>query len=193
MDVLSGLTQPQAVLAAGVLAAFVAVVGTLATNLVTHLITVKGQYRRRWDERRMEIYAEYARSVKRITFLSARVAAARGLPYELAPLDPDEGLPALAAAEEERAARWEPVLLLGDTDVVKAARAWHHEAWHMVEFANGRFTDVAEWNKTIDAMDNARAAFYRVARRDLAVGKGDIPPQAWPPSWLAERPADLRT
>jgi hypothetical protein len=47
---LDALTQPQAIIFAGVLG----VITALATNLVAHLLTMRGQDKRRWDNRRLD-------------------------------------------------------------------------------------------------------------------------------------------
>jgi len=181
------MSQPEAILVAGVVSALAAIITSLAANVVSHMLATRGQDRRRWDERRMQAYADYARAVKSITTLSARTAGGRGLPYSLQPLSVDEGTPALALAEHERAEHWEAVLLLGSTSAVRAARDWHHCAWLMVEFAHGRRTDPDEWEEAIKRNDEARATFYHEARRDLAVRGGPLPANKWPPDWATHK------
>jgi len=182
VEFLDALTQPQAIIFAGVLG----VITALITNLITHTLTWRGQDKRRWDSRRLDAYAEYSRAVKKLTFLALRAAAGRGLPYYIAPLPADEGAAALALAEQDRADHFEAVLLLGGRDVVVAARTWHQCAWHLVEFAAGRFTNAEEWTRAVDANERARAEFYEHARRDLGVRRGELPMASWPPPWAPE-------
>lgn len=107
-------------------------VGAIATYFVT-TAAERARWRRdqtiRWDAKRMEVYAEYGRAVKRVTDLAVRIAMARGVRVSQMTgresLQPDEGLPVLAQAEAERGAIWESVLLLGSPEAVSAARRWH--------------------------------------------------------------------
>lgn len=77
-----------------------------------------------------------------------RIAAGRGIPYEVEPLDSDAvAASALSEAESERARVWESVLLLGNPATVEAARVWWHEVWRFVWFARGWLTDKDQWQK----------------------------------------------
>lgn len=82
----------------------------------------------RWDERRLDTYAEYGRSVKNYVTLLRRVAANMGLDSVAHPLPRSVGLPRIEEAEDERASRFEGVLLLGTPSTVAVARKWHRAA-----------------------------------------------------------------
>lgn len=51
--------------------------------------------------------------VKKVISLALRLAAHRGVHPDIDKLSPEEAMPALAVAEEERTMKWEAVLLLG--------------------------------------------------------------------------------
>jgi hypothetical protein len=55
----------------------------------------------RWDERRLETYVDYGSVMRRMHHRAVRVAAYRGLGPDAAPLEPEDGMQALVAAEAE--------------------------------------------------------------------------------------------
>lgn len=93
-------------------------VGALATYATTSLgDRARWQRERasRWDAARMQAYTAYGDTVKRVFNLAIRMAAARGLPHTIEPLNPDaEAMEALNEAEDKRTSAWEAILLLGD-------------------------------------------------------------------------------
>lgn len=186
MDLLKDLTQPQAVFVAGLIGALGAILASLFANLISHALAFRAQDKRRWDEKRMEAYAEFARSVKRLTYLSYRLVQATGHSYQVEPLSLEDGRIELSKAEDERAARWESVLLLGDRHIVSAGRAWHSCARRMVDFALGRQTGPDDWLQAITDNEVARVRFYKCARRDLRVSRGNLPDPWRPPASLPE-------
>src|SRR5690348_4994172 len=102
------------------------VIGALGSYLTTSA-TERARWKRaldsRWDGRRVEAYASYAQSVKRMIMIASRISAGRGLWSDTEPLAPTQvNLDLLAAAEAERASQWETVLLLGHPKTVAAAR-----------------------------------------------------------------------
>lgn len=153
------------------------VIGALASFAATSAAE-RARWRRtqsvRWDERRLTAYAEYAFAVKKVISLSVRVAAHRGIHPDLDGLPPEEGLPALAVAEEERTVKWETVLLLGTGSTVVAARAWHESAFRLQRIASGAETDLS-WSEAIDAVSKARRGFYEAAKADIGIAIGDVP------------------
>lgn len=168
-----------------------ALVGVIVGALASYLVSSAGERARwrrsqrvRWDESRMRVYAEYGGSVKRWAYLSCRIAAARGFDHSAAHLTPEEGLPLLAAAEDDRGARWESMLLLGSPEVVAAARDWHQAVHRLDWYARGRLTDAEQWLPAIREMEKYRDKYYECARNDLGVGGGTLPPPAWPPAWV---------
>lgn len=164
-------------------------VGAGATYLTTH-VAERSRWRRaqavRWDEHRLTIYAEYGHAVKRLSWLAARVAAARGFEHMVEPLSPDDGLPELAAAEGERSMRWESVLLVGSPDTIAAARTWHQAVVRLTWFARGKLSSDAEWKEAMKQMERDRDQFYLLARKDLSIETAGSSQTAdlWPPRWL---------
>lgn len=156
------------------------VVGALASYLTT-AATERARWRRnldsRWDDRRVEAYASYARAVKDVINVASRIAAARGLGNASEPLAPtEENLALLAAADAARASLWENVLLLGNPATVTAAREWHESAWRLEWFARGKLTSQdADWQEARSAANEARSSFYEAARKDLQVSGGMLP------------------
>jgi hypothetical protein len=162
-------------------------VGAVATFATTSL-GEKARWRRerdeRWDAARMTAYTEYGNGVKRVFSLAIRMAAARGFPHSVEPLDPDaRAMEALSEAEGERTRAWESVLLLGDPETVAAARAWHQEIWRLVWYARGRLTDASEWPAALRESEEARDRFYHCARRDLGV-QGEAVRTPGLPRWM---------
>lgn len=105
------------------------VIGALATFIAT-AASERARWRReqsvRWDERRLAAYTEYAHAVKRVASIAVRLATHHGTHGpDVDALSPDEALPALAAAGEERTIKWEAILLLGTGRTIAAARRWH--------------------------------------------------------------------
>ena len=137
----------------------------------------RGQ-RVRWDERRMGAYADYGNSVKKVINLSCRVLAGQGYPANAEPLPQQEGVAQIAAAELERASRWETVLLLGSAEVIEAGRAWHQEGWTLQWMARGRSESADSFKQTYIRADDARFNFYRAARADIGI-KGAMPEVKW--------------
>jgi hypothetical protein len=90
------------------------------------------------------------------------------------PIDITEGLSELIALEDERTAKWERVLLLGDPATVEAGRAWHRTIWTLQDFAHGLRTDKEEWQKALIKSVAARETFYARARAQLGI-PGELP------------------
>jgi hypothetical protein len=118
----------------------------------------------------------------RFSHLTTCIAAARGL-STAEPIAPAEGIPLLKVATEDRAARWEPVLLLGDTATIAAARQWHDCVWRLEWFARGKLAGQSEYDQAMRETEQARDEFYRCARRDLGIA-GVVPSPSWPPKWV---------
>lgn len=168
------------------------IIGALGSYLTTSAIE-RARWKRaldsRWDDRRVEAYASYAQSVKRVIMIASRIAAGRGLGSVTEPLAPTQvNLDLLAAAEAERASQWETVLLLGHPKTVGAARNWHEYAWRLEAYARAlRTGDASDWQQLRTATDAARAAFYDSARSDLRVEGGSLPFSEDPPDTRSRR------
>ena len=145
--------------------------GTAATYLTT-TATERSRWRRsqsvRWDERRIEAYTDYAHSLKQLITIIVRIAAAKRIHPEDDPLDPDEGLPLLAAAGEDRTVKWEAVLMLGSPAVIVAGRTWHQAAARLQLLAMAA-TGGAAWIAAIEATSQARRGFYEAVRQELGI------------------------
>lgn len=165
-----------------------------AVSLVVSAVNEHTRWRRqqsvRWDERRLNAYAEYAHAVKELSNRYTRLAIARGVTTGPTPLEPtDAVLEELAAAETHRSALAEALWLLGDVDSNTAAVKLNHALWHLEWLARGiPTTGIATWPEAFREFRKAREDFLTAARRDLGVGgtriTHDVP---WPPPW---RPSD---
>lgn len=151
------------------------VVGGAATFVTTSLADRAKWHRdrrERWDVARMQAYTEFGDAVKQVFNLATRIAAGRGFPRAVDPMEPTaQAIAALGEAESVRARAWEAVLLLGDPATVDAARTWWHEVWRFVWFARGWETDPEQWPVAVSESDAARQRYYDCARADLGVGK----------------------
>jgi hypothetical protein len=87
------------------------------------------------------------------------LAAYRGVHSDINRLSPEEGIPALAAAEEERTMKLEAVLLLGTDRTVVAARAWHESVFRLQRIASGETVEIT-WAQAVEAASRARREFY---------------------------------
>lgn len=163
-------------------------VGAVATYATTSLAE-RSRWRRersaRWDDARMRAYAGYGDAVKKMAHISSRIAAGRGFPHSVEPLVPDaEALGSLEDANSARARAWESVLLLGDTQTIAAARAWHLAVWRLVGFARGQLAAMEEWETSVRETQTARDSFYDCARRDLGISGEAVPTPVLPPNWI---------
>ena len=180
----SGLTFPSRVrrpVVSGTIQEFSALIGVGVGALATYLAgaaTERTRWRRersaRWDDRRAQAYAEYAHAVKDVYVqcmpaygLRRRRAGARAA-YR-------EALTDLERLTDDRTAKWEAVLLLGDPDAIKAGRTWHRRLWQVERFARGLRTETEHWKALQDDIIADRHRFYAAARHDLGITSGDIP------------------
>jgi hypothetical protein len=181
---------------AGVADQVLTIVGVVVGAAVSYLagnVNERIRWRReratRLDDHRTAAYAAYGRAVKACFSLAARIAAARGLNSTMLPLPPDHGIVELDRMATERERQWEQVLLLGDPETIAAARAWHQTIWHLEWYARGRVTAATAegWEHVVTESGRARDRFYRAARRSLGIPNEDLPPDLWPPAWLARQ------
>ena len=121
---MSGFTQVLSTLTA-------VAVGALATYLAG-AATERTRWRRersaRWDDRRAQAYADYARAVKNVHVQGMRADGLRrtGTGARAAY---EEALTELERLTDDRTAKWETVLLLGDPETIEAGRTWHRRVW----------------------------------------------------------------
>jgi hypothetical protein len=168
------------------------VVGSIATYL-SSTFAERIRWRRetssRWESRRITAISDYAAAVKKLIYCAGRAAAARGI-GSAQPIELDQGLAELAEAETARSVCWEKVLLLGDHATILAARTWHELVWQLYYFAIGERTDHAEWEKELEAVNQARDEYYRCARTSLGIDASPPPAAAWPRDAFFPRPSE---
>ncbi|MFI6938573.1 hypothetical protein ACIBI4_04825 [Streptomyces sp. NPDC050418] len=168
----------------------VGAVVSLAVSAINERTRWRRQQSVRWDERRLNAYAEYAHAVKELSSHYKALAIARGLTSGYTPLEEtDDLLRELTAAEVRRSALAETLWLLGDVDSNTAAVKLNHALWHLEWLARGVPTaGVATWDEAYLEFRQARQDFVQAARTDLGVRGGRIAHNVpWPPRW---RPAD---
>jgi hypothetical protein len=96
-------------------------VGVAATDWADRVRWKRGQAVR-WDERRVDAYAEYARAIKRIHSTALGMVS----PHMAKRINREDGLPMLTQADAHRTEAWEGVLLLGDRETTHAAFRWQN-------------------------------------------------------------------
>ena len=147
------------------------VVGVAATGWADMIRWKRGQAVR-WDERRVDAYAEYARAIKRIHMTALGMVS----PHRAEQINPDDGLAMLAQADADRTEAWEGVLLLGDRETTHAAFRWQNMVEAEAEFARSRPDDGEsdEWIAAVRSADQARDSFYAAARKSVNVRGGSV-------------------
>jgi hypothetical protein len=171
------------------------VVGALASFLAG-AASERARWRRehsvRWDDRRAQAYAEYGHAVKNVYVQCMRVAAMRSQRTGGDPVGYAEALAAVSLLTDERAAKWESVLLLGNPRTIAAARTWHRRVWQVERFARGERTDTEQWDALMADVIADRARFYTEARRDLGITSGEIPSSGrWDTDAIPDAPAGV--
>jgi hypothetical protein len=154
------------------------IVGALASYLAG-AASERARWRReqsaRWDEKRAQAYADYGYAVKNVYVQCRRAAELRGDAADGDLAAYQEAIAGLGKLTDERTARWESVLLLGNPETIAAARTWHRRVWQVELFARGERTGVDQWNALREDVNADRARFYAEARRDLGIKSGDLP------------------
>ncbi|MEU5532366.1 hypothetical protein [Streptomyces sp. NPDC020362] len=158
------------------------IIGVLAGVVASYgaaTMTERSKWKRsqstRWDEKRLTAYSEYANAVKLSVRVCYRIAAGRNLVPAGQPIDPEAGVIALAEIENERAAKWETVLLLGEPATISAARTWHESVWRLEMLTRRQGVDSATFVAAYKESVRLRNVFYAKARCDLGVLSGEIP------------------
>jgi hypothetical protein len=158
------------------------VIGSVATVMATTLAD-RARWGRsqsvRWDERRLEAYADYAKAIKEISALAQRMTAEYRPGARVHVLDRQTALALLADANVRRTTAWEPVLMLGDGPSVTAAREWRFAVLALESLAVAEPFDSAAWTPAVQRVDEARDGFYVAARASLGVGGGDVGQAEW--------------
>jgi hypothetical protein len=126
----------------------------------------------RWEERRLAVYSDYARTLKKTITLACRVASHFGNDPHPHPLSPDEAAPLLAESTLARDPDGEALLLLGSREVVEKARVWVTVVLEMEQFLRDGTRDPAAWQALLERHRNGRDGYYAAVRDDLALPPG---------------------
>ncbi|MFI2644114.1 hypothetical protein [Streptomyces sp. NPDC018610] len=132
----------------------------------------------RWEERRLAVYTEYARTLKQSVTLTYRVASHLGNDPHPHPLPLDEAEPLLTEAALARDPSGEALLMLGSPQVVERARAWVVVAMEMERFLRDGRREPEAWQALLQRQRAAREGYYAAVREDLALPPGH--PARWP-------------
>lgn len=167
------------------------VVGGLITFVTTWVLEKNRTARERaerWDVRRLDAFSAFARAVKEEVRILLRVAAS----FELArtrPLSVEEAVELHQMAEHERSMLFESLLLLADSDTIKAAQAWYYAAWDLqiLLFANDARPSQADFDRLYAAANDARTRFHVAARMNLDILKNEPDPFRIPSATVGER------
>ncbi|WP_330461339.1 hypothetical protein OIB37_33420 [Streptomyces sp. NBC_00820] len=156
-----------------------ALIGVVIGALGSYLAVVRGdqvRFRReqaaRWEERRLRVYADYARTLKQSVTLTYRTAAHFGNDPPPHPLPPAEADPLLAEAAVARDPSVETLLLLGSQAVVEKAREWVVVVMDMERFVREERREPAPWQALLERQRAGRASYYAAVREDLALPPG---------------------
>ena len=173
------------------------VVGIVATSWADRARWKRGQAVR-WDERRVDAYAEYAKAIKRIHITALRIVRPDRADNLTKPIARETALEMLTQAEARRTEAWELILLLADQATAHAALQWHFVVRRVAEFARSRPDDAEsdDWKTLVRSADQARDLFYEAARNSVDVGGGSVAvaklmQPAAPTRAESEQPADL--
>ncbi|MEG3627776.1 hypothetical protein [Streptomyces poriticola] len=156
-----------------------ALIGVVIGALGSYLAIVRSdraRFRRetaaRWEERKLAVYADYARALKKSVTLTYRVAAHLGNDPHPHPLAPREAAPLLAEAAVARDPSGEALLMLGSPEVVERAREWVVTLLQMEAFLREERRDAAAWQALLQRQRQGREGYYAAVREDLALPPG---------------------
>ncbi|MFH8217972.1 hypothetical protein ACH4C2_02115 [Streptomyces sp. NPDC018057] len=161
-----------------------ALIGVVIGALGSYLAVVRSDRARfereratRWEERRLAVYADYARVLKKAVTLSYRVAAHLGNDPHPHPLPLAEAEPLLAEAALARDPAGEALIMLGAPEVVERARVWVLVAMDMERFLREEPHAPEAWQALLTRQREARQGYYAAVRTDLALPPGH--PARW--------------
>ncbi|MFD5633086.1 hypothetical protein ACFWJM_02875 [Streptomyces sp. NPDC127077] len=162
-----------------------ALMGVVIGALGSYLALVRSDRERfkrdragRWEERRLAVYSEYARSLKKSVTLTYRVAAHLGNDPHPHPLTLAEAEPLLARATDDRDPPGEALLMLGSRAVVDRARVWVTVVMEMERFQRAGTRDPGAWQALLERQRVGREGYYAAVREDLQL------PPGHPGRWL---------
>ncbi|WP_433124277.1 hypothetical protein ACQPWW_18780 [Micromonospora sp. CA-240977] len=151
--------------------------GTIGTMVAT-TVAERGRWRRgqtvRWDERRLDAYADFTRAVKEIHLLSLGMLSGHRPGSRTPALDREDGLARLAEADVRHTLTWETVLLLGDAATVRAASTWRRAVRDLEQAARSLPDQPEGLAAMVRQADEARDDFYQAARGGLGVRGGGV-------------------
>lgn len=166
-----------------------ALLGVVIGAFGSYLVVMRGEqvrFRReretRWEERRLAVYADWARAVKQSITLTYRVASHLGNDPHPHPLSPEDAAPLMAEATAARDPSGEALLLLGSPEVVEKARAWVVTVMRMEEFLRTGTRDPGTWQTLLERQRAGRDAYYTAVREDLALPPGHSARWQLPPA-----------
>ncbi|MFH9570935.1 hypothetical protein ACH4MG_10350 [Streptomyces sp. NPDC017454] len=165
-----------------------ALIGVVVGALGSYLAVVRSDRARfcretaaRWEERRLAVYADYARTLKTSVTLTYRIAAHLGNDPHPHPLPPREAAPAQAEATLARDPAGEALILLGGPEVVEKARAWVLTVMEMERFLREETRDPEAWQALLERQRAGREGYYTAVRKDLALPPGHAARRPLPP------------
>ena len=123
-------------------------VGALASFLVSSATKRRRWLRQqstRWDEKRAQAYVDYGNAVKNVFYKCGSIVNFRGLGWMHEQINETDALSESGQLVRERSAKWESLLLLGDTETLLAAREWHRLVGKLQRFVRNNKIDVGEW------------------------------------------------
>lgn len=156
-----------------------ALIGVAVGALGSHLALARSDRERfgrerdaRWEERRLTVYAAYARSLKKSATLTYRVAAHLGNDPHPHPLSVAEAEPLLAQATDDRDPSGEALIMLGRREVVDRARVWVKVVMEMERFQRAGTVDPQAWQAFLECQRLGREGYYAAVREDLRLPPG---------------------
>ncbi|TLS44121.1 hypothetical protein FE633_21465 [Streptomyces montanus] len=164
-----------------------ALIGVIIGALGSYLAIVRGDRARfqreqavRREERRLAVYSDYARVLKKTVTLTYRIAAHLGNDPHPHPLAPEDADPQLAEALDARDPVGEALLMFGAPEVVERAREWVVVVIEMERFLGEQTRDPEAWSALLARQRTARERYYAAVRSDLAL------PPGHPGQWILD-------
>jgi hypothetical protein len=162
----------------------------------TRLLADRTGFRRdlskRWEERKLDAYAQYVNNVKQVGVIARGIAGSRGLHDPVACIAAPEGIPMLDEAEAQREQSTEILTLLAGRNTIVAYRQLNRAVGRLEWFARGRppVVEVNEWDLAFIEYEKAFDLFYACVRDELGVPEEYLPRdrtgETSPEDWINE-------
>jgi hypothetical protein len=154
----------------------IGVVGTLVATAVADAARWRREQRVRFDDRLLDVSAEYAAAIREIVQTLASLTAHLRPGEMSSPLTPEEGKSILDAAKRRRMLAWESLCLVADDATVKSGS----DLWSAVRPLQYAVRGLATFSpddwEPLDRVVRARQReFYQSVRRSLAIGQLGVP------------------